>query len=203
MEGKKLDQYFKLIKIVTPFILVVLGILGYMAFYSNQFTDVGYEPTQPIPFSHERHVGQVGLSCFYCHGNAEKSASAGIPSTQTCMNCHRFIKTDSPHIEKVHESYNNNVPIEWVRVHKLGDYAHFKHNVHIQAGVSCTNCHGDVAKMNVVKQVKPLNMGWCLDCHRGKTKVEIGEWTKYKVHGEWKKDHQGFIAKDKCSICHY
>ena len=198
MDGKKLDYYFKIIKIVTPFLLIAVGVLGYVAMYSNQFVDVGYAPKQPIAFSHKLHAGDLEISCFYCHGNAVSTAHAGIPSTQTCMNCHTLVKPDSPEIQKIHDSFEKNVPIEWIRVHKLADFAHFKHNAHIQAGVDCMNCHGDVKKMEVIQQAKPLNMGFCLDCHRGKTSVVKSQWK----NKDWISHHKT-IASDKCSTCHY
>ncbi|MBI2027562.1 MAG: cytochrome c3 family protein [Deltaproteobacteria bacterium] len=178
MEGKKLDYYFKIIKIVTPFLLIGVGVLGYVSLYPNQFVDVGYAPVQPIAFSHKLHTRDLEISCFYCHGNTLSSSHASIPSTQTCMNCHSLVKPDSSEIQKIHKSFQNNKPIEWIRVHKLADFAHFKHNVHIQAGVDCANCHGDVKSMDVIQQVKPMNMSFCLDCHRGKTEIIWADWKK-------------------------
>ena len=214
MDGKKLDFYFKIIKICTPFLLIGLGFALYVALYSNQFTDVGYQPQQPIAFSHKKHAGEVGISCFYCHGLAEKSSAAGIPSTQTCMNCHRFVKTDSPEIQKIHKSFENNEPIQWIRIHKLGDYVNFKHNVHIQAGISCTNCHGHIEQMEVVRQEKPLNMGFCLNCHRGESEIQWGTWHNKDIDKKWEKlkkskgidwlrSHRQNVGPENCSACHY
>jgi len=224
VEGKKLDFFVLIIKIVTPFILMGAGFGGYVLLYPNQFTDVGYAPVQPIAFSHKIHAGDLSISCNYCHGLAEKSASASLPSTQTCMNCHRFVKTDSPEVEKIHKSFNEDKPIEWIRVHNLGDFVNFRHNVHIQAGMACANCHGSIEKKDVVRQEKPLNMGFCLDCHRGKTEIvwdkeRVTEAHKHQhrktttvapakagIQGNiagWLTEHRTMRASENCSACHY
>ena len=133
---------------------------------SPRTTDVGYQPTQPVPYSHAVHVGQLGLDCRYCHNTVEKTAFAAVPPTQTCMNCHAAIKPDSPRLLPVQESYATGRPIEWIHVHRLPDYVYFDHSAHINKGVGCVECHDRVDRMEVVHQAKPLNMGWCLDCHR-------------------------------------
>lgn len=223
--GEKLDFYIlKVGTIVLTIGLAAAGIGLYIALHSNQFTDAGYSPKQPIAYSHKLHAGDLKISCFYCHTNAEKSANASIPSTQTCMNCHSIVKRDSPEVQKIVESYDTNKPIEWIRVHKLADFAHFKHNIHIKAGISCFTCHGKVEEMEVIKQEKPLNMGWCLDCHRQKTSLapskrvedvlekatkdeefykKIKENLKHFKGVEWIKEHQRKEGSQDCSSCHY
>lgn len=147
-------------------IVVLLGAIVYVfPSASNQ----GYAPDQPIPFSHKLHAGTNKIPCLYCHVGAEKSRNAVIPSMNVCMNCHSVVKLDSPWIQKLREMFQNNTPIEWVRVHELPDHARFVHWRHVQKGISCQTCHGPVQEMDVVYQYAPLNMGWCLDCHRGKT----------------------------------
>ena len=96
----------------------------------------------------------------------ETAPVAGVPPTQTCMNCHTLVKTDSEKLKAVRDSWANGTPLEWVRVHKIPDYAYFDHSAHISVGVGCESCHGNVREMEVVRQEKPLSMGWCLDCHR-------------------------------------
>lgn len=135
-------------------------------YFSPEYTDVGYAPEQPVPYSHALHVGELGLQCQYCHTNVEIAAHANIPPTQTCMNCHVQIKSDSPRLRPVQESWETDDPIEWINVHMLPDYARFSHAVHIKNGVGCETCHGRVDQMEVVQQVEPLSMGWCLECHR-------------------------------------
>ena len=144
--------------------LVAIGFFWY--FGSPKYTDVGYRPEQPVPYSHKLHAGDLGLDCRYCHVGVEVSASATIPPTQTCMNCHTLIKTDSKKVAAVLESWANGTPIEWIRIHDLPDYAYFNHSAHVSVGVGCVSCHGNVAQMEEVMQVEPLSMSWCLDCHR-------------------------------------
>jgi hypothetical protein len=135
-------------------------------FFSPEYTDVGYQPVQPVPYSHKLHVGELRLDCRYCHAGVEVSAVASVPPTQVCMNCHRLVKSDSPLLAPIRASLSEGRPMRWVRVHKVPGYAYFDHSAHVGAGVGCSSCHGDIAQMEVVRQVKPLSMSWCLDCHR-------------------------------------
>lgn len=135
-------------------------------FFSPEFTDVGYQPQQPVPFSHQVHAGQLGMDCQYCHSQVTESRYANIPATQTCMNCHNQIQTDSENLAVVRESWESGEPIEWIRVHMLPDFAYFNHAAHVNVGVGCESCHGRIDRMEVVHQAMPLSMGWCLDCHR-------------------------------------
>ncbi len=153
-----------------------VGGLGLVVFvvthwFSPWHTDVGYAPAQPINYSHKLHVGMAGMDCRYCHRAVEDGPHATVPSSETCWNCHKQIKADSfefTDLRQIHdpESPQFGDPIEWVKVHMLPDYAYFDHSVHVQAGVGCESCHGRVDQMEVVHQVMPLSMGWCLDCHR-------------------------------------
>jgi hypothetical protein len=128
---------------------------------------VGYSPDQPIPFSHKIHAGDRKIPCQYCHSSARRSITSGIPPTNTCMGCHRFVLPDSEYIKWVTKKYKANEPIEWVKVHDLPDFVRFSHKIHVTgAGLQCEDCHGDVKTMERVEQVAPLQMGWCLDCHR-------------------------------------
>lgn len=133
---------------------------------SPSFTDVGYAPEQPVPYSHALHVGRLGMDCRYCHVNVEESAHAMIPPTQTCLNCHARIRAESVKLAIVRDSLRSGRPIQWVRVHDLPDYVYFDHSAHVRRGVGCVSCHGRIDTMEVVTQVEPLSMGWCLDCHR-------------------------------------
>lgn len=126
----------------------------------------GYQPEQPIPFSHELHVGQQKMQCQYCHNQIERSNHANIPALSTCMNCHLVVKTDSPHIQKLRDAYDNGKSIEWVKVHMLPDHVKFNHSAHLGKGVSCQTCHGEIEKMERVFQSSTLSMGWCVNCHR-------------------------------------
>ncbi|MBE0642476.1 MAG: cytochrome c3 family protein [Bacteroidetes bacterium] len=147
-------------------ILVIFVIAGIWYYGSPEYTDVGYQPVQPVPYSHKLHAGDLGIDCRYCHTGVEVSAVAMVPPTQTCMNCHTLIKTDSPKLAPVRESWEKGTPVRWVRIHKVPDYAYFDHSAHLRVGVGCESCHGNIAAMEEVELAKPLSMGWCLDCHR-------------------------------------
>ncbi len=151
--------------VAGPIILtVVVAAIWY--WFSPWYTDVGYEPEQPVPYSHKFHAGDLGIDCRYCHNTVEKADYAAVPPTATCMNCHKEIATDSPKLAQVRESAEKGTSIEWVKIHQLPDYAYFSHQVHTNAGVGCVSCHGRVDQMEKVYLAKPLSMGWCLDCHR-------------------------------------
>ena len=147
---------------------LVLGgvVFGLWYWGSPKFTDVGYAPHQPVPYSHKLHAGDLGIDCRYCHSTVEKAARAAIPPTATCMGCHKKVQTESPKLALVRESFATDMPIPWIRVHQLPDYAYFDHSVHLAAGVGCATCHGRVDQMPVVEMAQPLSMGWCLDCHK-------------------------------------
>lgn len=152
---------------VMAAVIVVAGVCGFFWYYgSPKFTDVGYRPRQPVSYSHKLHAGDLGLDCRYCHSAVERSPVANVPPTQTCMNCHRLILPASEKLLRVRESWAEQRPIQWIQIHKLPDYAYFDHSAHLAAGVGCASCHDNVADMEVVMQVEPLSMGWCLDCHR-------------------------------------
>ena len=127
---------------------------------------------QPIAFSHEHHVAEIGIDCQFCHAYARRGPVAGIPSVQRCAGCHRVVLSEQPEILKVLEYWENEEPIPWVRVHDLPDHVRFTHKAHVRAGVACETCHGDVARMEAAVQVESLSMGWCVSCHedRGATR---------------------------------
>jgi menaquinone reductase, multiheme cytochrome c subunit len=148
--------------LLTPLYAIYVVAYG----FSPATTDVGYEPVQPVEYSHELHVGKLGIDCRYCHNTVERAAFAAIPPTQTCMNCHTQIHKDSPKLTVVRDSYVTGMPVPWVKVHDLPDYSYFNHSAHVNRGVSCVSCHGRVDRMPVVYQHEKLSMGWCLSCHR-------------------------------------
>jgi hypothetical protein len=148
-------------------VIIIIGVVGFVWYYfSPWYTDVGYRPDQPVPFSHKLHNDDLGIDCRYCHNLVEVSPHANVPPTQTCMNCHALIKPDSEKLTKIRESWNLKKPMQWVRIHKLPDYVYFDHSVHLRAGVGCAGCHGNINQLEVVRQNMPLSMSWCLDCHR-------------------------------------
>lgn len=145
-----------------------LAVLAWAAVEGYQLThNKGYQPNQPIAFSHALHAGQLGMDCLYCHTNATHSRHSSVPSVDSCMGCHTLVRTDSPEIQKLTEYYENNEPVPWVRIHSLPDHAYFNHAAHINAGVACQECHGPVETMEIVWQYSDLSMGWCMECHRG------------------------------------
>jgi len=139
---------------------------GIWYYFSPKNTQVGYAPEQPVPYSHKLHAGELGIDCRYCHANIERSQEAMVPPTQACIGCHAVVKKDSPKLAAVRASWTSGTSVEWVRVHRLADYVYFDHSVHLAAGVGCVSCHGRIDRMDVVRQDKPLNMGFCLECHR-------------------------------------
>lgn len=176
------------------------------------------ERQQPVQFSHKHHVGDDGIDCRYCHTSVETAASAGLPSTTTCMNCHRQIWSDSPYLEPVRASFQSGKPIEWIRVHDLPDFAYFNHSIHVKKGVGCSTCHGRIDQMPIIYQAKSLQMEWCLECHRAPerfvrppdkifdmewrpentTKDQLAEGVQLKAHYRI----QGRHILESCSTCH-
>jgi len=147
------------------FIVGALGWVAYAVVRSPYVTNAGVIKQQPVPFSHKHHVSECGIDCRYCHTGVETSSFAGIPPTQTCMNCHSELWVQSSMLEPVRASFRTNKPLEWNRVHDLPDFVYFDHSIHIQKGVSCTECHGDVNQMPLTYRASPLHMEWCLNCH--------------------------------------
>lgn len=179
----------------------------------------GYQPTQPIAFSHKLHAGQYEIDCQYCHTGVRKSKSANIPSPNICMNCHSQIKTDSEEIQKIYaaidydpdtKTYGTDTkPIEWVRIHNLPDLAYFNHSQHVGvAELECETCHGPIKEMEVVYQYSMLTMGWCINCHR-ETDVNSKGNAYYdklvKLHSEQSKEPMKVedIGGLECAKCHY
>ena len=150
-------------------LLLIGGVVtaGLNYYFTPKYTRVGYQPTQPVPFSHSIHVNQLGLDCRYCHDGVEKSWYSNVPAADTCINCHSAVRADDPKLEPIRASYKDaNKPVEWVQIHKLPDYVYFNHSVHVNRGVSCVECHGRVDEMDEVRHEKHFSMTFCLDCHR-------------------------------------
>jgi hypothetical protein len=148
------------------FIVAGIAAAAWEIYMSPWTTQVNTPKEQPVPFSHEHHVRGLGLDCRYCHTSVERSGFAGIPPTETCMNCHKQIWTNAELLEPVRASYAKNTPIQWVRLNDLPDYVYFNHSVHVAKGVGCVTCHGPVDRMPLMFQHASLQMEWCLSCHR-------------------------------------
>ncbi|MBI4623946.1 MAG: cytochrome c3 family protein [Verrucomicrobia bacterium] len=153
-------------------IVIYLGVLAGIAtagvtyYMTPKYTRIGYAPVQPVPFSHTKHVQEVGLDCRYCHSSVEKSGHSEVPTAQTCMNCHNQVKANSPLLAPVRESYEKGTAVPWVWIHQVPDYAFFNHAIHVNRGISCVECHGKVNEMDTVAHMQPLSMGFCIECHR-------------------------------------
>ena len=147
--------------------LCVVGALALLAFLyrSPYFTKVFVARGQPLPFSHKHHVGGLGIDCRYCHTAVEESSFAGLPPTETCMNCHSQIWADSPLLAPLRDSYRKGQSLLWTRVNKVPDYVYFNHSIHLHKGVGCDTCHGRVDQMPLMWRQQPLTMKWCLSCH--------------------------------------
>jgi hypothetical protein len=180
--------------------------------FSPKNLQVGYEPEQPVHYSHALHAGELGIDCRYCHASVEFSQEAMVPPTQTCMGCHAVVKPDSPNLEALRESWETGNPVPWVRVHKLPEHAYFDHSVHISAGVGCVSCHGRVDQMEVVRIAEPISMGFCLDCHRDPgpnlrprnrvTDMDWGEGENNRPDEELIADVSTLSPPTQCSGCH-
>jgi len=164
-------------RLITLGALAGLGATVFAVYWwaSPYNTDVGYAPKQPVPYSHKLHAGDLKMDCRYCHVGTEQGPAAGVPPTQTCMNCHKQVKTESDKLKLVRESWATDKSIEWVRIHKLPEHAKFPHFMHVNAGLQCQTCHGPVQEMKKVYQFSSLRMGWCIDCHRGQTPLSAAE----------------------------
>lgn len=138
-----------------------------MAYVRTPFNTGQNDPVpQPVEFDHRHHARDDGIDCLYCHSTATTSVTASVPSTDRCMGCHGQIWPDSPLLAPVRASFFSDTPIRWKRVHALPDFVLFDHASHVNKGVGCVTCHGRVDLMPEVRQVAPLTMGWCIECHR-------------------------------------
>jgi hypothetical protein len=153
---------------IVAVLFLVGGLLWVLALRdrSPYITDVDVPKAQPVPFSHIHHVAGVGIDCRYCHTSVERTAVAGIPPVQVCMNCHAQIWSDSPMLAPIRDSYKTGRPVHWNRIHDLPDYVYFNHSIHVNKGVGCTTCHGRVDRMPLMMKANTLQMQWCLECHR-------------------------------------
>lgn len=199
--------------VLAPALLIgaIGAVAGVWYWFSPKFTDVGYAPVQPVPYSHKLHAGDLGIDCTYCHVGVDKGPIAQVPPTQVCMNCHAQVKADSPKLAPVRQSWETDLPIPWVRIHKVADYAYFDHSRHVNRGVGCVSCHGRIDQMDVVYQDQPLNMAWCMECHRAPeehlrpldsvTKMDYAVDDQVAVGMQLKEEYQINPPQD-CSGCH-
>jgi hypothetical protein len=195
--------------LVVAFILSiwVVPVMGYN-------TQTRFAPDQPVPFSHKHHVSGLGLDCRYCHTTVETASNAGMPATTVCMTCHSQIWTNAAMLAPDRQSLARHVPLRWTRVYTLPDYVFFDHSIHVAKGVGCTTCHGPVDTMPLMRQVAPLTMGWCVDCHsnpapnlRPEDAIFAGHWSPppdQAQRGAELVQHYGIRTEHltDCSVCH-
>jgi len=200
---------------LTIYLVLVscIATAGVNYYMTPKYTRVGYAPIQPVPYSHKKHVGELGLDCRFCH-NFIDTAGSSIPTAQTCMNCHSQIKTASPALQVVRDSFQTGKPIPWVHVHVLPSFVYFDHSIHVNRGISCVECHGKVNEMDVVTQMKPMSMGFCLDCHRDaaahvRVKADIFNLDSHTIAETQGKQAAALFVHDwhinppqSCSGCH-
>ena len=181
---------------------VGLGIAGGAAALelSRVGINQGYSPKQPIDFPHQVHAGDNKIACLYCHYAARTSRHAGIPPASVCMGCHNILEKQTVEIEKLKESVQQERPIRWVQVHKLPDFVYFNHSQHVLSGVQCQNCHGPIERMDRVRQVAPLTMGFCLDCHREHAKLPTRNFQRAMLSISQKPPPAAGLD---CANCHY
>ena len=192
------------LKIVLCALVAGGGVSAVVPYYfTPKYTRVGYQPEQPVNFSHSIHAGQLGLDCRYCHSFVEVAAHSNVPTTQVCMNCHSQVQKENPKLAPVRESWATGKPIEWVQIHKTPDYVYFNHSAHVNRGVSCVSCHSRVDKMAVVFHAEPHSMSWCLDCHRAPeekvrplSEITHLDWEAPRRDGESKDDAQKRIGTE-------
>lgn len=196
--------------------MVVGGVWHY---FTPKYTRVGYQPIQPVTFSHNVHVEQLRIDCRYCHNGVEKSWYSNVPAASSCMNCHNQVLANDPRLALVRESAQTGKPIPWVQIHKTPDYVYFNHSVHVNRGVSCVECHGQINQMDEVFHATPLSMDFCLQCHRDPAQklrppdkiTDLNwKWSEdpkaaaqlQKVNGQKFVDEWKVESLQNCSACH-
>ncbi len=189
-----------------------LSVTAFLYVRSPWVTQVGVAPEQPVPFSHKHHVIDDGIDCRYCHTTVETSSFAGMPDTKTCMNCHSQILANSPVLAPVRESFQTSKPIVWARVDRLPDYVHFDHSIHVQKGIGCVSCHGQVDDMPLTAKAESLQMQFCINCHmdpekqvRPRSEVFNLEWQpppNYAVLQQQLAQKYKVRTEISCSTCH-
>jgi hypothetical protein len=147
-------------------LVISAGFVASAYYHSANWNGIGFAPIQPAPFSHRKHAGDLRIDCRNCHAMVETSAFAGMPSTETCLACHSQLMTDTPELKPVMESDARRLPLQWSRVTRLPDHVYFDHSIHVNKGIGCSSCHGEIGTMSRTAKSESLTMRWCLDCHR-------------------------------------
>jgi hypothetical protein len=182
--------------------ILALAVAAWALARSDRAWGVGVAAPQPIPFSHAIHAGRIGLDCRYCHAGVERAASAGMPTAETCLGCHRQVWSVSAQFAPLETALALGIPVTWSSVHRLPEHVRFHHGVHIAANVACGTCHGAVEAMPRTVKTQTLSMGWCLGCHRdpGASRSRLAaEAPIAEAHA-----HFGIVVSPltRCSTCH-
>jgi hypothetical protein len=205
-------KWVNLLVLGAPVYLVALIAYG----VTPEALRIGYQPEQPVPYSHALHAGELGMDCRYCHSTVERAAKAAVPPAATCMNCHQTVHPKSEKLLPIREAYAGAGDVRWTRVHDLPDYVYFNHSAHVSIGVGCESCHGRIDQMVKVYQYAPLTMQWCLECHRAVGDATAAGTTPPYLRPPSKVTEMGYkrtpadlkdIAKNvrpptNCSTCH-
>lgn len=197
---------------LIPGFIALATAAALLSAYSGASSSQGKRVEQPVKFVHAPHVAKAGMNCLYCHSSANKSPDPGNAAGSTCMGCHTYVKAGSAEIKKVAEYNTKGLPIPWNRVHKVPDYVQFPHYRHVNAGVTCQTCHGDIASQGAqgpdtnyvpVQQAKSLNMGFCINCHvKGYSPAEGARLAGVTVTPEMEAEPRKKARYD-CAVCHY
>ena len=196
-------------------VLLIVAVILAWRVHTGPPVAVGAPVEQPIPFSHKHHVGDDGIDCRYCHTSVEKSSFAGLPQTEICMTCHSQLFKDAPVFAPLFQSFETGKPLHWNRVHDLPDFVYFNHSIHVNKGIGCASCHGEVDQMPLTWRTQSLEMQWCLSCHREPERYIRPREQVFNLHWQPSEAEQAVLGpllvkqyhvqKERitdCSICH-
>jgi hypothetical protein len=196
-------------------VLLIVAVILAWRVHTGPPVAVGAPVEQPIPFSHKHHVGDDGIDCRYCHTSVEKSSFAGLPQTEICMTCHSQLFKDAPVLAPLFQSFETGKPLHWNRVHDLPDFVYFNHSIHVNKGIGCASCHGEVDQMPLTWRTQSLEMQWCLSCHREPERYIRPREQVFNLHWQPSEAEQAVLGpllvkqyhvqKERitdCSICH-
>jgi hypothetical protein len=207
------DLYAKFVALAVLLLVVGGTYAAYLYVRSPYWTNVGVTLAQPVPFSHKHHVGELGLDCRFCHTSVATSSYAGMPDTQTCMTCHSQVWKDAPMLAPVRQSYAENKPLKWNRVYEMPGYVYFNHSIHVNKGIGCSSCHGDMDQMPITWKAYDTSMQFCLTCHRHPEEQirQLGQVYKMDWSGPQNPQVGAALVKERdiqkdhltdCSACH-